>query len=555
MLWILPFSSSFGQIIADFTFDDNSNAPASLKKNAAGIDAVNINPNARSDGEGVFTLVDAAHPEREQNLDLAIPENLFNQTESIYMEWDFRSQETFAWLFFSGYSFGLDLFRFAHASSPDQPEQQGFHVRYATKADTGTLISSGYVGEALAPGERAIIAFMYDKESGTAYIFKNGQEIWQTPDAQKTPGYAFHWQSADGNFFIGSAMNGGGLNTPFLYRFRAFEELCAGSLPPTTKGDTLCGPGPVLLSASGGEEGQFRWYKADGENFIPIANERDNTYKTETLYASETFYVSVITGECESPLVPVEAIVLTQPALPEVNLIQACGPGEVSVHIRNKKEGNTYRWYLPKGADAFYQGDSLSLQLTGDTLIYVDAYNGSCASEKVPVDIQIKELPVVNAGLDRRILKGESIELAATGAFASCRWEPHNSLEFPDSPNPRVSPQATHSYIVTATSAEGCQLSDTVVVFVLDKFPVPNAFSPNSDGMNDAWEIPTIENYPDCVVAVYNKWGNEVFYSKGYQSPWDGTFKGKALPAGTYYFTLRLGSKRNPVKGSLLIIH
>jgi gliding motility-associated-like protein len=553
MLCSLPLSQSFGQIIADFTFDDTSNGAASLKKNAAGTDAISINPNAHSDGEGVYTLPDQANPSREQNLDLAIPESMFSHTESIYMEWDYRSQENFAWLIFAGYSDGLDLFRFAHVNYPDQPNQQGFHIRYATKADTATLISSGYVGEALAQGERATIAFMYDKVSGTAYIFKNGTEIWQTPETQKTPGHAFHWQSANGNFLVGAAMNGGGLDTPFLYRFRAFEETCAGASPPLTQGDTICSPGPFTLTASGGEEGRYRWYKPDGESFIPIPNEHGSTFETETHDQTTTYYVSVATENCESPLVPVAAVVLQEPARPEVSFTQPCGPGELTLHISNKQDGFSYRWYAWEGTDPFLQADSLLLQVARDTTLYVSAYNGNCESPGLPVNIRPKELPVVDAGADRRILKGESIDLSASGTFASCSWMPHKSLEFPDSPNPRVSPKATQSYIVTAINAAGCEISDTVTVYVLDKFPVPNAFSPNNDGTNDVWEIPTIKDYPGCKIDIYNKWGNLVFSSNGYQEPWDGTFHGNALPAGTYYYTLKLSDTKEAIQGTVLI--
>jgi gliding motility-associated-like protein len=555
ILWSLPLSQSFGQIIADFTFDDTSDGAASLKKNVAGADALSINPNARSDGEGVYTMLDPAHPNREQNLDLAIPESLFSHTESIYMEWDFRSRENFAWLIFSGYSSGLDLFRLAHVNYPDEPGQQGFHIRYATKADTATLISSGYVGEALAQGERATIAFMYDKVSGTAYLFKNGTQIWQTPEAQKTPGHAFHWQSANGNFLVGAAMNGGGSDTPFLYRFRAFEEACTGASPPLTQGDTICSPGPFTLTALGGEEGRYRWYKPDGENFAPIPDEHGSTYVSETLYQTTTYYVSVATENCESPLVPVAAVVLQEPARPEVSFTQPCGPGEVALYIRNKQNDFTYRWYAQEGAASFLEADSLLLQVKHDTTLYVSAYNGNCESRKLPVSIRPKELPVVDAGPDRRILKGESIDLSASGSFAGCSWMPHKSLEFPDSPNPRVSPEATQLYIVTAINAAGCELTDTVMVYVLDKFPVPNAFSPNNDGTNDTWEIPAIKNYPDCKIDVYNKWGNLVFSSNGYQQPWDGTAKGNPLPAGTYYYTLKLSDTKEAIQGTVLIIH
>ena len=52
--------------------------------------------------------------------------------------------------------------------------------------------------------------------------------------------------------------------------------------------------------------------------------------------------------------------------------------------------------------------------------------------------------------------------------------------------------------------------------------------------------------YPDLEVAIYNRWGEKLFYSKGYDDPWDGTFQignGKALPAGTYYYVIIANKK------------
>ncbi|MBB6001967.1 LamG-like jellyroll fold domain-containing protein [Arcicella rosea] len=65
-----------------------------------------------------------------------------------------------------------------------------------------------------------------------------------------------------------------------------------------------------------------------------------------------------------------------------------------------------------------------------------------------------------------------------------------------------------------------------------DKILIPNAFSPNSDGVNDTWEIHGIKNNPDVIVEIYDRWGELIFYSKGYSTPWDGTYKNSPLNEG-----------------------
>ncbi len=81
-----------------------------------------------------------------------------------------------------------------------------------------------------------------------------------------------------------------------------------------------------------------------------------------------------------------------------------------------------------------------------------------------------------------------------------------------------------------------------------------NAFSPNGDGKNEEWHIRGIQAYPNCVVKVFNTWGNQVFSSKGYTQPWDGTYNGKTLPAGTYYYIIELEPGGKTYSGSVNIV-
>ena len=90
---------------------------------------------------------------------------------------------------------------------------------------------------------------------------------------------------------------------------------------------------------------------------------------------------------------------------------------------------------------------------------------------------------------------------------------------------------------------------------------IPNAFSPNGDGVNDMFEIPVLNNYPDFEIEIYNRWGNQVYDYKnqGKTIPlwWDGYSTGrltlnnsKPLPVGTYYYIIYFNDgAREPIKG------
>ena len=80
----------------------------------------------------------------------------------------------------------------------------------------------------------------------------------------------------------------------------------------------------------------------------------------------------------------------------------------------------------------------------------------------------------------------------------------------------------------------GVSCGDTLLIF--------NAISPNGDGKNDGFYLRGIENYPDNEVVVFNRWGNEVYRKKRYRNDeaWQGTWDGKTLPDGTYFYCIYL---------------
>jgi gliding motility-associated-like protein len=89
---------------------------------------------------------------------------------------------------------------------------------------------------------------------------------------------------------------------------------------------------------------------------------------------------------------------------------------------------------------------------------------------------------------------------------------------------------------------------------VLPDVVIPNTFTPNGDGINDKWDIQKIDNYPNCNMKVFNRDGQLVYSSTGYSIPWDGTYKGSALPAGTYYYILNLNADVPVLSGFVAII-
>jgi gliding motility-associated-like protein len=77
--------------------------------------------------------------------------------------------------------------------------------------------------------------------------------------------------------------------------------------------------------------------------------------------------------------------------------------------------------------------------------------------------------------------------------------------------------------------------------------------TPNGDGINDLWKVEEIKQYQPCKLVIYSRWGDELFSDNNYNNTWDGTYKGKTLPEGTYYFVLETADGK-VYKGAINIL-
>ncbi len=114
----------------------------------------------------------------------------------------------------------------------------------------------------------------------------------------------------------------------------------------------------------------------------------------------------------------------------------------------------------------------------------------------------------------------------------------------------------TGNYTAIYEDANGCKDTAVFNLYGNDQvcIQLSNTITPNDDGINDTWIIDGIEHYPNVSVKVFNEWGREVFTSSGLYTAWDGTFNGKPLPGGTYYYIIDLNTGDPVFKGPILIV-
>lgn len=176
-------------------------------------------------------------------------------------------------------------------------------------------------------------------------------------------------------------------------------------------------------------------------------------------------------------------------------------------------------------------------------------------------EVEPTEPPVVDAGEDVEIqLPDDDVEITAAadspggGLIVSYRWEQISGLTV----NIVRTDTATlvldnllpgiYGMKVTVTDSELREASDEVNINVLDENPLvkpKNLFSPDQkgDASTETWTIENADMLSNCEILVFDRQGQKVFSSIGYPVPWDGTYNGKPVPDGAYFYVIRCEGK------------
>jgi gliding motility-associated-like protein len=198
----------------------------------------------------------------------------------------------------------------------------------------------------------------------------------------------------------------------------------------------------------------------------------------------------------------------------------------------------------------YNRADTFTVQLVVTTAI-------GCVSDTFKQDVVVHLQPRIDAGPSFVVPEGTTVQFKATANdtnVVSLSWTPPFGLSDPTSLTPTIRVTENRTYTLVAVGNGNCTAMDTMTVRILKPIEVPNAFSPNGDGTNDTWQIPNLADYPGAKVEIFNRWGQQVFLSYGYNRAWDGNFLGKPLPLATYYYVITLNNGFKPITGSVTII-
>lgn len=232
----------------------------------------------------------------------------------------------------------------------------------------------------------------------------------------------------------------------------------------------------------------------------------------------------------------------------------------------NGSGGVSYFWYPYSYLDNVRIPNPTAKQLPGSIRYYLNVINdkGCYSLKRDSVFITVTRPAAVDAGRDTVLAIGQALPLFArdvnnTG-FNQYEWYPNYGLNNANIQNPLLVADRDLTYTVTARSSIGCMATDQIRVKVY-KGPdiyVPNAFTPNNDGLNDILKAIPVGIRDFHYFRIFDRWGKPVFVTDNAGTGWDGRVKGNVVvTTGTYIWMAEgIDYLGNIVrrKGSVLIL-
>ena len=353
------------------------------------------------------------------------------------------------------------------------------------------------------------------------------------------------------------------------------QDLCTPQTSTTLQGS------PVSFPATG------TWAFVSGTGFISNPNDPNTT--VSGLSVGETVLQWVVeNGPCENGVTTDQVVIRVFDGTLQN---AAAGPDQsfctpitdaVTMFASNVIFPATGQWTLVSGqgtvanaSDPFTAVTGLGL---GTNTFQWSVNNGACGSSNDQVAIVVFDhtVPPADAGEDQRFCQDvTSTTLDATPVFSTAvgTWSVINptsgvaTVVSQGDPASTVTglqllqlPETFFRFVWTVDNGTCGTTSDTMVVVIKDclTIRVPDAFSPNGDGVNDVFVIPNIDSYPDNRFQVFNRWGNKVLDRAPYRNDWDGTSQfgalfGEKLPESTYYYVLDLGNGSEAFTGFIYL--
>lgn len=307
-------------------------------------------------------------------------------------------------------------------------------------------------------------------------------------------------------------------------------------LPPVTdvKPDTpfICQGQPIQLQALGGVDylWSYNLTLSDSNISNPIAIPTDTTW----------YFVKITNiHQCSSN----DSIKINVQLPVVANAFSPFDVCETTTVKLGASGGFYYDWTPPTGLN--YSDIDSPLATPSNSITYIVKVSNDCFFDTAAVELIIRPLPIVDAGLDTTIFRNTDAILKGTTNGKTYYWFEGTTVREPFNYTTAATPLNTTQYYFYAISEYNCVNRDSVTIFV-EPYTVlllPTAFSPNGDGENDLFRIAKYLNIQTLFeFAVFNRWGEKVFTTNDFNAGWDGTYKGRNCNMEVYTWYVKARS-------------
>jgi gliding motility-associated-like protein len=293
----------------------------------------------------------------------------------------------------------------------------------------------------------------------------------------------------------------------------------------TANVNAICKGNNISISASGASS--YSWSPSSA-----IACATCST-TTSSPSASTTY---IVIGKDFSGCVDTANVFIVVDTMTVVNISNTqkiCAGDSIQLHISG---GTSYVWSPATYLDTSSTVSPIAFP-PSTTTFAVDVHNGACLMKDSVVVVVNPAPGGVSTSGTATILFGNATPIAVTAQGTNTfSWSPSSSLSCATCANSIATPPATTTYSVLVTDSLGCSAMDFVTITVEnicgDVF-VPEAFSPDGDGLNDVLHVRG-NCLQELEFIIYDRWGNKVFQSNDKYTGWDGTYKGVAMNTGVF---------------------
>ncbi|MGG9961343.1 PKD domain-containing protein [Ferruginibacter sp. SUN106] len=229
--------------------------------------------------------------------------------------------------------------------------------------------------------------------------------------------------------------------------------------------------------------------------------------------------------------------------------------------------GFSYVWSPSTGLSSTTSATPLATPQNTTTYKVIGTDDKACFRDTGFVTVKVYPIPTVEAGNDKTINVGQSVDLMPTisADVSAVTWTPTQSIVQNHYPGVTVKPRETTEYVVEARNAGGCKTRDRVTVFVICNGAnvfIPNTFSPNGDGVNDIFYPRGTGLFSIKTLRIFNRWGEVVYEKNGFMpndanAGWNGTVRGMKQNPDVFVYTIDILCDNSSVltlKGNVALI-